>query len=105
MDGLIDGDDGECLADRNATSRALVSEMKAKFGSTPSAAHIEHDDSIDCYVKVMGQDGIYGTSLEVEALADYLKVPIVCVIHHVHHPSITSTNTVCLRLILVVCIL
>jgi hypothetical protein len=50
--------------------------MKGKFGETPLTG-VDHDDAIDCYIKVMGQDGIYGTSLEVDALADYLKVPIV----------------------------
>lgn len=59
------------------TSKALLRELQNQCGSDSAIDEAIHGDAgVFVYASVMGQDGIYGTSVEVEALSQLLKSPI-----------------------------
>lgn len=63
----------------DATSKAVWEELKgpaAAAGVPSPLALADTNDAIEAYLKVMATDGIYGTSLEVDALSDMLRTPI-----------------------------
>jgi hypothetical protein len=68
--------DAVAHSDANTTSKQIVAEFHRNWPSGDVKQHISDEKSLDIYAAVMGKDGIYGTGLEVEALAELLRVPI-----------------------------
>jgi len=69
------------------TTRAIWNEMKKRFSDPLATININSEAALDIYGNVMSQEGIYGTALELEALAYLTKCPV-----HVYYRVGSSSN-------------
>jgi len=67
------------------TTKSIWNEMKKRFSDPLAPNNIQSEAALDIYGSIMSQDGIYGTALELEALAHLVQTPV-----HVYYRSGSS---------------